>query len=298
MSRAYIIQRAGHRYRAASLETLTEWIRAGRVRLEDHIKGEDEPEDAWRRCERDPSLKALFPYERCYQLKRGERVYQAHELSLLVRWAREGKISADDELFVPAEERWCQAVTYAPLREALMNLKAPHAEPSRAALVYELTAPLYDSARLFLLASELTHNELTVEPCEIKSYRLDRGERQAGVAAGGLNKRQSFELMLSALELHLQTQLSDEGLSELCSAHPHMSAQLQALQHHTREFTRALREGLPMLNLKAPERFVVGSAPTKTTHPDELTTLNAFKRALTKLISSAATLRRTLKGEL
>jgi hypothetical protein len=45
------------------------------------------------------------------------------------------------------------------------------------------------------------------------------------------------------------------------------------------------------LGLKSPERFVVGSTPSASLHPDERVALRAIREALSSALSSARALR-------
>ena len=307
MSQAYVIRRAGQRYRAPNQEALSAWISAGRVRLDDEVKEESEGEEAWRRFERDPKLRRLFPYDDCLLVRRGDHTYRAHELALVERWAREGKLSPSDEIYVPTDDTWWRAAEHPTLRQALLERsqlasnKPVLSEPvlsepvlsepvlSEPVLGEErrraLTAPLYDAARLYLVASDLMGEQGLEGPCWVESW---------GVELSGLTRVALFEQLHHHLTAHqegpvrealsLTYEQSERGVEEVREA-------LKSLSERLEHLLCTLSTQQASLGLKSPERFVVGSAPSASLHPDERVALRSIRESLSSALSSARALR-------
>jgi hypothetical protein len=286
MSQAYVIRRAGQRYRAPNQEALSAWISAGRVRLDDEVKGEGEGEEAWRRFERDPELRRLFSYDDCVLVRRGGHTYRAHELALVVRWAREGKVAPSDEVYVPEDDAWWRADEHPTLRQAL--LERAHTSSSPALSEAErraLTAPVYDAARLYLVASDLMGDQRLEGPCWVESW---------GVELSDLTRVELFERLHTHLNAHQEGAVR-EALSLTYEQHAQgveaAREAIKRLSERLEELLCALREHRPSIGLKSPERFVVGSAPSASLHPDERVALRAIKESLSRALGAARLLR-------
>ena len=297
MSHAYVLRRAGQRYRAPIHAALSVWISAGRVRLDDEVKEEREGEEAWRRFERDPKLRRLFPYDDCLLVRRGEHTYRAHELALVERWAREGKLSPSDDVYLPEDDTWWRAAEHPTLRQALLE-RSQHtsnepvlSEPVLSELLLgeerrrALTNPLYDAARLYLVASDLMGEQGLEGPCWVESW---------GVELSGFTRATLFEQLHNHLTAHqegpvretllLTYEQNERGVEEVREALKRLSERLEHL-------LCTLSAQRPSLGLKSPERFVVGSAPSASLHPDERVALRAIREALSSALSSARALR-------
>lgn len=286
MSQAYQIRRRGQVYLAPNRASMIAWIHQGRVRLDDEVRPHRAVEQPWRRFEEDPELKALFPYGECHMVKRGERVFKAHELSLICEWARAGKVASSDQIYLPLERAWRPASSIPALREAITQHQAPVRAPQRGqagelstSQVQRLTAPLYDLARLYLVYHALPPGAALPQASTLVSL---------GLELSGEMGRQSFESALRALHSYHQGPLS---LSLKLGTLEQREA-LTALSVSVARLIRELMAHLDAFGASSPSRVVVGSDPDALRHPDERAALEALERALRDVIPKALSLKR------
>ena len=289
MSQAYEIRRRGQIYIAPHREALAQWAAQGRVRLDDEVRPQGHEGTPWRRFEEDQELKALFPYAECHVLKRGEQRFKAHGFELICAWARAGKVSLSDEVYLPDERAW-RAVSLIPqLRELIEPRVAasplPSTLPSLTAEQLSLiTAPLYDVARLYIAYLNSPVGEPLASPSVLQSFELD---------AGGIPAAHLFELIYQKLSAHHRGVMARYGSAQLgASRTEREQAQLSELERLTGALLTTLQTRLAALGLSAPERLVVGSEPSAQRHPDEREALEALRPALAQVIRRAAQLRR------
>jgi len=287
MSQAYQIRRRGQLYLAPNRASLIAWIHQGRVRLDDEVRPHEPAEAPWRRFEDEPSLKALFPYQECHMVRRGERVFKAHELSLICEWARAGKVALSDEVYVPQERAWRLASSIPALCDAVAQHKARRRSARErvtdlsAEQVRQLTAPLYDLARLYLVYQSLPPGSPLPSASRLMSLNLE---------LTGAVGRQPFERALHALHAHHQALLSlEKAVSGLRSG---QHDALKALIEASSRLLQMLMSQLSALGMPSPERLVVGSEPEALRHPTEREALASIEGGLREAISCAARLRR------
>ena len=115
-SQVYILKRKGKQYQAPSFEILREWIKQGRVKIDDEVLVPNQTQ--WMTIQDHEPLRVLFSDKDHLLIKRGDQVYKAPNLALIQEWARLGKVSPKDYIYFPKFKKWL-SVALAP---SLMSL--------------------------------------------------------------------------------------------------------------------------------------------------------------------------------
>ena len=148
--------------------------------------------------------------------------------------------------------------------DAIIPILKPSAE-----MIKEICAPIYDTARLFIVIKDLRPLDRIKGECVLKSMKLD---------CQGMSKQEAFASLIGGLKKHQQFYLGNEVSARSLGA--------EAIYDKLNEFIQSTELQQHVIGKRAEERFVVGNQNRPKMTPEEASLMINLQTAVEQMIQA------------
>lgn len=266
-SERLLLKRGDQTYKAQSNEMLQEWAAKGQVSPDDLVYSTYT--QLWTRVSDLPSLMNCIP-ELVHEKMR-ERQIRRHNVSLLTpHQSHPMNASNDHDLLQDESESVVndsKSTHYGESTDSILQLSAQSLQ--------QICAPLYDTARLFIVIKELRPLDRLNGECKLSSLHID---------CQGMNKHEALTALRDGLISHQREFFPDETSARSIGA--------LSVYEALHDFLNTLDDGLPHVGHLDESRFVVGNQNRPKMSAEESTLMINLHSCIEQMISAVRNFKR------